>query len=165
MCFNNVRTVCDRHGGESVYGWVIWEWKDNFLEAEHHAVWSKDGRLFDVTPHRCGGRDVLFLSEPDRAYDFTEHKRVDNVRMALRSDAKVREYLDLSARFVALEEAHSQGCEVVLPPGVHAEQHRISERLRRIEQDLARWSLRRIGRNDTCWCGSGRKFKSCCDGA
>ena len=162
MCFENVRTIAAKLGGHAEYGWLIWEWKDNYLEAEHHAVWNRDGKLVDVTPQSPSRARVLFLPEPGRCFDFEGRRRIDNLRVPLRNDAKVREYLHLSARCIEIEELNSSGGDVVLSADAHFERDRIRYRLRTIERGMALWSLNRMGRNDSCWCGSGRKFKSCC---
>jgi hypothetical protein len=59
-----------RDGGEILYGWAIWEWPRVFIEAEHHAVWSKGGCLTDVTPQVPPADTILFLPDTERAYDY-----------------------------------------------------------------------------------------------
>ena len=41
----------------------------------------------------------------------------------------------------------------------------LPHRLARFEQEMAKRSQPKIGRNDPCSCGSGRKFKKCCGAA
>jgi plasmid stability protein len=89
-------------------------------------------------------------------------RRRDNIRAPLRADAAVREYLALAARTVAIEETCSVGAEVDLAPEDCCELDRIRLRMNEIERRLALWSVSRLGRNDACWCGSGRKLKKCC---
>lgn len=165
MCFHNVRTACEAGGGAMEYGWLIWEWEDTFLEAEHHALWRVGEERRDVTPHDPNWKKVLFLPDPARTFDFKSRVRVDNRRMALRSDGLVKEYLALAQRYVEIEEQNSVGAEVVLATEECLELGRTVERLRELERELARWSLNRLGRNDSCWCGSGRKYKACCQRA
>jgi hypothetical protein len=47
-CFPNVAAKVTRDGGSLVFGWAIWEWPRIFIEAEHHAVWERDGELLDI---------------------------------------------------------------------------------------------------------------------
>ena len=70
-CHDNVRHYVKHHGGEVVYGWIIWCNTKFKLEAEHHAVWkSPSGKLYDITPRVDGEEKVLFLPDPGRPYDF-----------------------------------------------------------------------------------------------
>jgi hypothetical protein len=158
MCFHNVRDLVAKHGGTAVTGWLIWEWEDTYIEAEHHALWRQNDRMVEVTPRHPHHEHVLFLPDPDRAFDFAGRRRHDNIRQALRSDANVREYITLAARGVAIE-------ELATVSGLAPEQARTLDdiwlRMRCLESELGAWSLRRQGRNAPCWCGSGRKVKRC----
>jgi hypothetical protein len=162
MCFDNVARQCDLQGGTSVCGWIVWEWKGTFLEAEHHAVWNNGSDLIDVTPHRPQWRNILFLPDPATPFDFATRRRVDNHRQRLRDDGVVQEYLAVSARLIALEEANSDLAHVILTPDQAFEAATMRQRLRQLEIQLAEWSIRHTGRNDPCWCGSGSKLKKCC---
>lgn len=162
MCFHNVKAVCDERGGAPLYGWLIWEWEKTLLEAEHHAVWQHGETLSDVTPQLSRRAELLFLPDPGRQFDFDTHRRLDNRRMPLRRSADVVEYIALSGKFVAIEDAHTSDGEVYLPPPVAAQMHEISMRLRELEAKLAAWSVSRLGKNDRCWCGSNVKHKFCC---
>lgn len=164
MCFSNVAALVERERGDIVYGWLIREWEQTLLEAEHHAVWRRDGNLIDVTPPKAPTTRNLFLPDPLLTFDFATRKRRDNRRKALRNCARVREYVALSAAFVAVEEANSTRDHVELTPEAAAELDRIRARLDSIETELVAWSVNRIGRNDHCPCGSGRKAKKCCLG-
>ena len=96
-CFENSRLRAERHGGEIVHGWVIWEWPRVMIEGEFHAVWrQKDGHLVDVTPRKDAEKKILFLPQPSRAY---EEMRVDNVRSSLSSDPAVTEYIAAAEEF------------------------------------------------------------------
>jgi len=70
-CYDNVRHYVQNHGGDALYGWIIWENTRFKLEAEHHAVWKSPwGEIFDITPRVDREATVLFLSDPARPYDF-----------------------------------------------------------------------------------------------
>jgi hypothetical protein len=162
MCFDNVARQCDLQGGGNICGWIVWEWKDTFLEAEHHAVWDNGTALVDVTPHRPQWRNILFLPDPSTPFDFATRRRLDNHRQRLRDDSAVQEYLAVSARLIALEEANSEFAHVVLTADQAFVAATMRQRLRQLEIQLAEWSMRNTGRNDPCWCGSGAKLKKCC---
>lgn len=59
-CYPNVRQKVVEDGGEVVFGRMIWLCKA-MIEAEWHAVWSKDGRLVDVTAKPDGEDRILFV--------------------------------------------------------------------------------------------------------
>ena len=70
-CYDNVKHYIENHGGEAVYGWIIWKDTDFPLSAEHHAVWkSPSGKLYDITPRVDGEEKIVFLADPARPYDF-----------------------------------------------------------------------------------------------
>ncbi len=162
MCFHNVRRLCETEGGEAEYGWLIWEWEDTYIEAEHHAVWHHDGERFEITPRRPHFAEVLFLPDPVRTFDFAGRRRIDNIRMPLRSDAVVREYLGLAAEAVEIEEANTIGGEVVLNAEQASRLEHVRWKKQMAEAEMVQWSVVRHGRNAACWCGSGRKLKRCC---
>lgn len=164
MCFLNVETACAQRGGSSLFGWVIWIWDRTFIEAEHHAVWCQGGQLIDVTPNACGAQQIAFVRDPDAVPDRRLRLRRDNVRQPLRADSLVRQYLELSRRYIEIEELHTDGADVVLPPDAASELSWLSGRLQFIEQQMAKWSIRHLGRNEPCWCRSGRLHKRCCLG-
>jgi hypothetical protein len=52
-----------KHGGEAVYGWSLWELPGIWLYAEHHCVWRKpSGELVCVTPQLGKETRILFLA-------------------------------------------------------------------------------------------------------
>ena len=162
-CFQNVRSLVEHHGGEPEYGWLIWEWRDTLVEAEHHALWRRtDGARVEATPRDPHEDIVLFLPDPERVFDFQTRRRLDNRRQALRSNRAVRTYLKLAARRVEIEEAHKQGVAVSLPPNEHREISETLGAMDRLYDVMASWSIARLGRNDSCLCGSGHKYKHCC---
>lgn len=57
-CFNNVMARVSKEGGTLVYGWLVWEWPNVFIEAEHHAVWESKGTFVDITPHVHGESEI-----------------------------------------------------------------------------------------------------------
>lgn len=158
-CFFNVGQKVGRDGGGIRYGWAVWIWPRVFIEAEHHAVWeAPDGTLVDVTPTLNGEARVLFVPDPERVYDYENHRRLDNVRKALTNDPDVRAFLTLAARVAALIEDNSVGRMASVP----ADELR---RLNSLRRDHYAAMLRKfMGRNDPCFCGSGRKYKVCCMG-
>ena len=62
-CHLNVKHRVSTHGGRKVHGWAVWQYR-NFAQAEFHSVWEDDqGRVFDITPHRNGQAEVMFIPD------------------------------------------------------------------------------------------------------
>jgi hypothetical protein len=63
-CHLNVAHRVQHHGGERVFGWMIWT-GPMFTEGEFHSVWrSPDGELLDITPRADGEKFILFVPDP-----------------------------------------------------------------------------------------------------
>ena len=158
-CFFNVQSKVERDGGTLLTGWAIWEWPRVFIEAEHHAVWVQDEQLIDITRHDSECRHTLFLPDPVRAYDFTSRQRLINVKRSLNILPEAQSWIEACHRFQEYQEAMSDGDLIRLDRRVaagHAAE--IEAALGAVYVALAR----RTGRNERCFCRSGRKFKQCC---
>lgn len=96
-CFENVRTHIEKHGGEAVHGWAIWEWPKVYFEAEFHCVWkSGEGKLIDITPNDPPYPWILFLPDPTRIY---QNKLIDNKRKALVRDSVLDRFYEVCSRW------------------------------------------------------------------
>jgi hypothetical protein len=156
-CFFNVRRKVSEDGGALVYGWRVWCWPGVFAEAEHHAVWrSAGGALHDISPTPSGETRILFLSDPQRDYDFETMRRRDNIRAPLTDDPLVAQWIAAAAEVHRFLETHSLGRRYTFQEGDLAP---LARRQRDLTQRLYRRYLRR---NDPCPCNSGRKVKKCC---
>ena len=68
-CHLNVKHRVSTHGGLRVHGWVVWQYP-GFAQAEFHSVWEDNqGNIFDITPHRNGQAEVMFI--PDSSLSIT----------------------------------------------------------------------------------------------
>ncbi|BCH67908.1 MULTISPECIES: hypothetical protein [Rhizobium/Agrobacterium group] len=92
-CFNNVMARVSKEGGTLVYGWLVWEWPNVFIEAEHHAVWESKGTFVDITPHVHGESEILFLPDPKSTYDFVGQKRRINIKRSHERFASVSSWI------------------------------------------------------------------------
>jgi hypothetical protein len=93
--------MTEESGGEIVYGWVIWQHGNYFIEAEHHAVYRRsDGSLVDITPGTT--KRVLFLPDPSAVYEFGTTKQTDNVRVPLINDPRLDRILALYSERTSL---------------------------------------------------------------
>ena len=158
-CFPNVRAKVARDGGEILYGWAIWEWPRVFIEAEHHAVWLSEGRMLDITPNVPPSTRVLFLSDPDRAYDFVNERRLQNRRRSLGELPMASAWVEASNDFWDYMEANSKGRTINVSK---ARFTALRDRMAHLQASIYVALAESTKRNERCFCGSGRKFKVCC---
>nr|WP_237681720.1 hypothetical protein [Agrobacterium vitis] len=156
-CFNNVSAKVDRDGGSFVYGWLIWEWPRVFIEAEHHAVWEKDGVLIDITPPINGETRILFLPDPVRTYDFVGRKRLINIKKSLGRFASVSDWIRAADTLQRTIERHSVGNQFTMDRNhLSALGRDVQQRLGAVFVDLGRHT----GPNDRCFAGAARNSRS-----
>lgn len=147
-CFHNVDAYIEKHGGQRILGWSIWQRANVLIEAEAHAVWnSPTGDMVDVTPHSNNETSILFLVDNHMTY---EGNCIPNVRKALTSSPLVAEFIKLYNERNQIA-AQTEGNTYSLPSDM-------IRRLWEIEQAFNQ----RVGRNDPCPCESGIKYKKCC---
>ncbi len=148
-CFTNVARQVRVAGGTIQYSWTVWECPRKYIEGEFHALWvTPDGKSLDITPHRDGEAQILFIPDHTRRY---ANKLVCTVRLALSTDKDVLRFIDHGNAFDKFRAEHtdSNGRPTFTP-------HEYSEFLN------SRPRLRNLGRNTPCPCGSGTKYKHCC---
>jgi SEC-C motif len=158
-CFFNVQSKIDREGGDIVYGWAIWERPRVFLEAEHHAVWAKGSEWVDLTPNDPWIQSVLFLPDPTRIFDPVSYKRTINVKRPLTPAPAIRDWINAAHELSLYMYSESGGPVLHLDPSRLQHFH---EKVRNTQAGVFVWLAENTGRNDPCFCGSGRKFKKCC---
>lgn len=62
-CYYNVAQMIKKHGGEPVYGWVLWE-SSSMIEAEAHCLYKNlEGVVLDITPRVSGENKILFVAD------------------------------------------------------------------------------------------------------
>ena len=158
-CFYNVTERIKRDGGSMVYGWTIWEWSRVFIEAEHHAVWEKDGELLDITPKKNRERKIVFLPDPSADYDFKGNRRRINVKRSLGRFASVDKWIAATDAFQQAIEDNSAGRLAHFDKrDMMAHQQAINNAMAEVVLDLAYETNPR----DRCICASGKEFRKCC---
>ena len=114
-CIQDVTQQVNDHGGEIVYGWIIWLWPRVMAEAQFHAVWRDPaGDLLDVSYKQDAETRILFITDPTLIDDG---QSIDNCRVPIANHSLVHEFIAVSElfqkRFVETYGAHFTG-EVVL---------------------------------------------------
>lgn len=158
-CFHNVQAKVARDGGAIAYGWLIWEWPWVFIEAEHHAVWSTSSGLIDVTPHVYNKPAVLFLTDPQRVYDYKGNRRIVNVKRRLGVFKSVDAWIAASDTLQQAMEDHSVGNEIRMNRDLLK---RLSHSARMAQANVLVDLAANTKVNAPCFLGSGKKFKTCC---
>ncbi|MFW9874923.1 MAG: SEC-C metal-binding domain-containing protein [Candidatus Thorarchaeota archaeon] len=154
-CFSNVKKKIEDSGGSIQYGWTIWELPNLFLEAEFHAIWiDPSGKLIDITPKQDNEEQILFLPDPVRQY---EGELIENIRKPLVDNEYTRTWIILERKRFQFKKKHFRGGKVnALAAG--------KEYIQFVEEaEEKRIKFWEIGRNEPCPCGSGKKYKKCCD--
>jgi hypothetical protein len=160
-CFMVVERQVQAEGGETCFGWQIWEWPTLFIEGEFHAIWKNPaGALRDITPKQFSIERILFLPDPLRSYDG---RQVKNVRLQISQDPAVSGFLKACDEEFELvnrgERAFEHGA-ICLEGNDANEMKKIQARKSYFFEQILAKPLQ-IGRNDLCWCGSGKKLKRC----
>lgn len=158
-CFHNVNQKVERDGGSMLYGWNLWEWSRVFVEAEHHAVWVKDGKLVDITPKHNGERKILFLPDPSRTYDFENQQRLINIKRSLGKYLSVESWIKASDDLQNAIERNSVGNQASFSEfELRQHQQAIMNTMLDVILDLAADTKPRA----RCICASGKEFRKCC---
>jgi hypothetical protein len=166
FCFENVRDVVAKQGGDITYGWIIWQHGSLFVEAEHHAVWKRPtGELVCITPQSPPEKAVTFIPDPSATYDFNTGLMTKNVRVALVNDSRVQEFFtvcDLQTEILNTARRKSGLGPTVEVAEPDAQRHGQLEMMKYslLTQVLAS-EIAKVGRNGLCPCGSGKKYKKC----
>lgn len=144
-CFNNVENHIQSHGGSIQYGWIIWEIPNIFLDAEFHAVWvNPSGDYIDITPKLDNERIILFLPDSQRVY---ENKLIENIRKPLIDNEFTRRLIKEEQMRFQLRRKHFKNGKVDVDA---------------LLEELEVINSKKVGRNEPCLCGSGKKYKKCC---
>ena len=163
-CYPSVEQAVAEEGGEIIFGWMIWEMPGRLIEAEHHACWRKqNGAIVDVTPKPDGEATILFLPDPDCPW---EGKPIRNIRKPLIDDAAMRQMLAVNRVRDELRDKYWKDGDVIIPPEVEREAMReltaaFTPGHGMIPIEEAKSAIQKVGRNEPCPCGSGKKYKKC----
>jgi hypothetical protein len=171
FCFENVKNVIAERGGEIVYGWLVWQHGNIFVEAEHHSVWRKTtGELVCVTPQTPPEKAITFIPDPSTTYDFDHKLITNNIRIALVNDSRVEEFFKAcEEQTVILNRARRNsglGPTVTLSKSealrhTELEMKKAALMSQVVQSDCRRSQAGKVGRNEPCPCGSGKKYKKC----
>ncbi|MGX9728002.1 MAG: SEC-C metal-binding domain-containing protein [Candidatus Electronema sp. VV] len=155
-CLTDVPVYSQKHGGSVQFGWIIWELKNIWIEAEFHACWiNNDNIIIDITPKPDCETQILFLPDSKRVY---EDKIIANIRKPLIENESIRMLLIIENKKDEIRAKHYSKESGV---DSEAETTEYQEWYAKFIDTLNR-NNKKIGRNDLCFCGSGLKYKKCC---
>jgi len=153
-CLTDVPLFVEKNGGKVQFGWTIWECPKVALETEFHACWiNPENEIIDIVPKRDGETTILFLPDRRRIY---EHKPVLGTQKVLFDNEYTRRWLMTAQKKSEIIAKHFSNDEV---------DALAAEREFREWISSLHFGSPKIGRNDPCPCGSGKKYKKCCEGA
>jgi len=133
-CYGNVENQIKKNGGRIEYGWIIWENPKIYLEAEFHATWVNDKEEYvDITPKIDEEKRILFLKDSKRKFTG---KLIDNFRKPLVDNKYTKKLVKQGRKNFEIKNK-----QYLTSLGINS---------------------KRIGRNKSCPCGSGKKYKKCC---
>ena len=132
-CFATVAQRVEAKGGESVYGWAIWELPGKLIEAEFHAVWRRptDGSLIDISLHQAPFEHITFIPDPQRQY---EDRQVNNIRKSLTDDPQIQQLIDMQDRIFEMlnSGSRSEQHSIELTPNEEAEYYKLMSQIESI---------------------------------
>lgn len=136
-CFLNVKKEMERNGGRIQFGWVIWEWPNVYIEAEHHAVYQPrdSSTIIDITPCMQGNARRLFVPDNSAQWDY-ENEGVlrDNIRFALVEDPIVDELFKSADKMSAFKNELPGVGKIALRAGEDVKYLKLERRLQRAQQ-------------------------------
>lgn len=166
-CIANVQRKVAAAGGEALQGWNLTIWPKVVLHAQFHSVYvGPDGVRVDITPNEYNQSEILFLPDSKRTF---RGERIKSERLALTDDKDIDQLIELDEDKDRLEESHLarrvidgvESLSAEATPEYKAARQAILLKYRPL---LIVLGNRYTGRNDLCWCGSGKKFKRCGNG-
>lgn len=174
-CWLNVPSVIEKEGGEIVPGRIVWiEASGKWLHLEAHCCWRMpDGTLVDPTPKMDNEQEIAFVEEPLK---WDGHLIVSRYH-CFSSEPEVVEFLELTQQWNRIQSDVKAGEIRQLTPSEQDVYRRVSLATLRMLSPMLHDLLnnvfgngcgtiwqhpQRVGRNEACPCGSGRKFKRCC---
>lgn len=165
FCFHNVRDVVGERGGEIVYGWLVWQHRNLFVEAEQHSVWRKPtGQLVCVTPQNPPMNSITFIPDPSVTYDFAAELITDNIRIALVNDVRLQQFFEAAEERIeimnAARQAFGLGPAVKVSRSDYVKLLDLEEKKSMLLTEVASSHMFKVERNVPCPCGSGKKRTS-----
>jgi hypothetical protein len=172
FCFENVKNVIADRGGEIVYGWLVWQYRNIFVEAEHHVIWRKPtGELACVTPQTPPEKAITFILAPSATYDFDKGLVTNNIRIALVADSRLQEVFRAEEQKTEIINAARRSNpltrELAAADVAKYDDLEFKKSAMLAEIVMSQFSgvpptlSKKVGRNDPCPCGSGKKYKKC----
>ncbi len=150
-CLDNVKSYLASYPGSIQYGWIFSALGSVIIKLHGHVVVKdENGELLCVTPPEAALDYHNFVAD-DSVADLVVNQQLPTRAVAVVEDKVVCNMVDLENRS---DQARLNGDQLGLDK-VHLEKQRLA-------MEFIRSIKKHTGRNDPCYCGSGRKNKQCC---
>lgn len=154
-CYWNVEACKSIDGGDIVFGWKVTWVQGFFIQAIHHAVWGKNGNLFEVT--ESASYSSVFVRDP-APLNYKAGERFAKKIEPLSSSPAARRAVDLDRLQDKLHVESAKVGDLSSRLAAEAKINSFRATWRAAESD----ALHEMSKgNEPCLCGSGRKYKKC----
>lgn len=155
-CLENVKRFIARNDdGEVQFGWIFSVIGNVALKLTAHAVVkNSDGMLLCVTPNEYRVGNLKF-SPDDNVEQLIENNHLPLKFVPLVKSDALERYICLEKE---LDNLRLKSAGVVAQSDIQA----INLRASMLFPDIIALAQKHTGRNDICYCGSGKKSKKCC---
>ena len=154
-CLNNVNSYIQKNGGSVQFGWIFACMGNIAIKMTAHAVVKQDdGSMVCVTPNefRVG---LLKFAPDDSIKHLIKNNFLPTRFVASINDPILHEYLDIEREQDKLR-LDSNGIVST------SDLQKIQMKAYSLYPEILALSKQHTGRNDCCYCGSGKKRKKCC---
>jgi len=154
-CLNNVVEHIQKNGGDIQFGWIFSCIGNIAIKMTAHAVVKQvDGSLVCVTPNEFH-LNVLKFAPDDSIINLIKNNFLPTRFVPLVNDPILEKYLEIEREQDQLRLDYN---------GVIAttDLQRIQMKASLLYSEILALSQKHTGRNDCCYCGSGKKRKKCC---
>lgn len=155
-CLNNALSYIEKHGGSVQFGWIFSCLGNISIKMTAHAVVKKgDGSLVCVTPNEY--RSGLLMFAPDNSIENQIENNFLPTKFApLIDDKSLSEYIAIE---VEQDQLRLDNLGIIKQSSLDEFQVRASL----LYPTILFLAQKHTGRNDRCYCGSGKKNKKCCN--
>ena len=154
-CLNNVISYIEKHGGNVQFGWIFSCLGNISMKMTAHAVVKmSDNSLVCITPNEY--RTELLKFAPDSSVEnLIKNNLLPTKFVPLIDDQSLLEYIGIE---IEQDQLRLDSHGIV----AQSELNQLHMRASLLYPAILSIAKKHTGRNDPCYCGSGKKNKKCC---